>query len=41
MGYTVSDTAYVIGYKHLGHFSREFAKINGIKPSELKNTNGL
>lgn len=41
MGYTVSDAAYVIGYKHLGHFSREFAKINGIKPSELKKTNGL
>jgi AraC-like DNA-binding protein len=36
MDYTASDAAYAIGYKHLGHFSREFAKVNGIKPSELK-----
>jgi AraC-like DNA-binding protein len=35
LNYSVSEAAYATGYKHLGHFSREFFKINGIKPSEL------
>lgn len=35
-GYSVSETAYEIGYKHLGHFTNEFKKINGIRPSEIK-----
>jgi AraC-like DNA-binding protein len=39
--YTASEAAYAIGYKHLGHFSIEFNKINGVKPSDLKNKNKI
>lgn len=35
-GYTISEAAYSVGYKHAHHFTVAFKKVYGFLPSELK-----
>jgi AraC-like DNA-binding protein len=34
--YNLSDAAYAVGFKNLTHFSRQFERLMGIKPMQLK-----
>jgi AraC-like DNA-binding protein len=34
--YNISETAYMTGFKHISHFAKQFEKLTGIKPSNLK-----
>jgi AraC-like DNA-binding protein len=34
--YSLSDAAYAVGFKNLTHFSRQFERLIGIKPIQLK-----
>jgi AraC-like DNA-binding protein len=34
--YNLSDAAYAVGFKNLTHFSRQFERLMGIKPIQLK-----
>jgi AraC-like DNA-binding protein len=37
--YSLSEAAYAVGFKNLTHFSRQFEKLIGIKPIQLKSRN--
>jgi len=36
-GYSVSETAYKVGYTDVKYFSRQFKLVHGYSPSQVKN----